>query len=129
MTALTGAEAAWIREQVWTKAMRKTFTEVPGHYLACACQYGPTGHCRAGGHRNCRAAKPQPHQETYVCGRDGRVLYNADFYEHPTLTATGGHLQRAAYVWLADRICRWRCPCDCHAGGAQLELFDLAVAS
>ncbi|WP_275040813.1 hypothetical protein [Nocardiopsis salina] len=26
-------------------------------------------------------------------------------------------------VWLADRVCRWRCACECHAGPEQLDLF------
>jgi hypothetical protein len=23
---------------------------------------------------------------------------------------------RTPMVWLADRACRWRCPCECHQG-------------
>ena len=34
---MTYAEAAWVREYVWTKAMRATFAQVPAIYSKCPC--------------------------------------------------------------------------------------------
>lgn len=43
-------------------------------------------------------------------------------YEHPSPSATGAHHTSTAQVWLADRVCRWVCDCECHQGG-QIALF------
>lgn len=109
--------AAWVREVVWTQRMRKTHSEVPDAASTCWCQAGPSGHCKADRHGKCwhNGNPPFASPETYVCGRDGTsVLAFAERFEHATTSATGPKRAQAAMVWLADRACRWRCPCGCH---------------
>lgn len=141
--------AAWVREFVWTKRMRKAFADTPGAYLHCDCQFGPSGHCKAGKHTKCWHGANEPYRspEAYVCGPDGTtVLSFAESFTHPTGSAIGPKRAAAAMVWLADRACRWRCPCDCHTSTAsapepppavpepridkpiQLDLFDALTA-
>ncbi|MDO4900856.1 DUF6248 family natural product biosynthesis protein [Actinomyces sp.] len=55
---MTNAEAAWVRERAWTKAMRKTYRSVPAVLTTCPCEYGPCGHCSAGHHTDCPYEKP-----------------------------------------------------------------------
>lgn len=68
----------------------------------CPCQWGPTGHC---------------HQDRHgTCGAHVVELPETDIW------TTG--LAPAAPVWLADRVCRWQCPCECHTDRPeQLDLF------
>ena len=115
-------DAAWIRDHVWTQAMRKQFAEVPGFYLLCACQYGPTTSCREGQHQRCHRAEPLRSDETYILKRGGIYpAYFAEPYAHKTDTsATGPQFTPAAQVWLADRVCRWVCPCDCGHDGKRV---------
>lgn len=140
--------AAWVREFVWTNRMRKAFADTPGAYQHCACQAGPSGHCNADRHTKCWHAdnEPQRSPEAYVCGTDGTsVLMFAEPFTHPTGSATGAKRTSHAQVWLADRACRWRCPCDCHTGApvtpepppaaeppidkpVQLDLFDVLAS-
>lgn len=121
--------AEWVRDHVWTAAMRRTYRTVPGLTSRCACECGPSSHCTNGRHDQCGRATPLPSVETFICGPDGEtVACFAEPYEHPTPTATGPRRTYAAQVWLADRVCAWRCPCDCHAapvtpGPVQLDLL------
>lgn len=127
---MTPDEAAWVREHVWTQAMRKTHREVPLYAHTCACQSGLTSWCQHGQCDRCHRGTPQPGPAGYVCGGGGgqTVLGFAEPYEHPTLSATGWHKSYDAMFWLADRICRWLCPHDCHDGVGQGSLFDLEGA-
>jgi hypothetical protein len=110
----TAERAAWIRDKVWPAAMRKTHRAVPRFYLMCACQHGLTSYCKTDQHEQCHRADPQAHHDGYITNRRDQVLYLTEAYEHPTTSATGPHYERAAMVWLADRVCRWVCPCTCH---------------
>lgn len=119
--------AEWVREHVWSGRMRETFREVPGFYLACACQYGLTTLCRIGKHDECHRATPLPDNETSVLDSAERQRYFKKPYRHLVRTsATGPQRTRDALVWLADRVCRWLCPCECHLAGKQMDLFALA---
>ena len=110
-------QAAWVREHVWTGAMRKTYREVPGFYLACACQSGLSHYCTHGACGKCHRAEPgPPSYEDLICDRTGSYpVHMAEPYEHPTQTITGPRRLRDAMVWHADRTCRWICPHTCHA--------------
>jgi hypothetical protein len=60
---------------------------------------------------------PLPRLETSICGPRGGVVGFKEPYRHLSVSATGWHPTTAAMVWLADRTCRWACPCDCaHPG-------------
>lgn len=114
---MTPDEAAWVRENAWTGAMRKTFREVPGFYLTCACQWS-NGPCNPSSgppwHDTCHLGTPIPDYETIIGTRGGvGVAAFAQPYRYPTASATGWHPSHLAMVWLADRACRWACPCDC----------------
>lgn len=127
---MTPAEAAWIREHVWTPAMRKARAEMASR---CACQYGPTAHCLAGRHAQCGRGTPLPGPIGYVTDNADGVLGFAAPYEHPHETATGRHPTALAMVWYADRLCAWVCPCVCHARAPRMvpaddALFCLEVA-
>lgn len=115
MAAMTDTEAAQVRELAWTQGMRKTFSDTPGFYRACACQAGRTWHCAHGSHSSCHRAMPLRSIEAYIVGRGGGVAHLPEEYQHPTDTsAIGPRTTAAAQVWLADRVCRWVCPCECH---------------
>jgi hypothetical protein len=121
---MSEATAARIRAQVWTPAMRKTYRDVPDAFHTCACQSGASQWCQEGKHARCHRGEPLPDYETLLCRRGGE--YPATFPEpftHPTPSATGARRSQLAMVWLADRVCRWVCPCTCHAEapGEQLE--------
>jgi hypothetical protein len=116
MVTMTQDAAAWVREHVWTPAMRKTYREVPAFYSTCDCQFGATQWCQTGRHDRCHRAEPLVSCATMILRRGG--LYPASFTEeftHPTPSATGPVTTSLAQVWLADRRCRWVCPCECHA--------------
>lgn len=127
MTAtMTPEQAEWVRDHVFTKPMRKCYAETPGYYTMCACQSGMTTWCDTGVHHRCHRATPLPRHEGFVDTRGGvHVAYFTADYEHPTLTATGRFPTRLAQVWLADRVCRWVCPCPCHSAPAAPEQLDL----
>lgn len=126
---MPAGHAEWIRGHAWTPKMRKTYAEVPGAYTACACEYGTTSHCQGGRHDQCHRAIPMPVHEGFVCGPTGvEVLAFKAPYQHPTETAVGRRCGFEAHVWLADRVCRWQCPCGCHQApplAVQLDLFPL----
>jgi hypothetical protein len=112
-------DVAWIRANVWTQAMRKEHQSVPDFARTCPCQGGKTGWCQRGTARSCArcVGVVVVSPETYVTDKRGYVL-----------SFEGGV---DAEVWLADRACRWRCPCECHSTPVpepvQLTLFDLAT--
>lgn len=91
--------AAWVRTYAWTAKMRNTFADVPGHYLRCGCDGGLTGHCEAGRHGKCSAGEARATVEGWITTSSCTVI-----------DPVGGQ------VWLADRTCRYRCPCVCHDG-------------
>lgn len=128
---MTSEEAAWVRANVWTQAMRKTDRECPRYFHTCACQSGLTSFCQHGQCGQCHRATPQRNAEAMICGRGGtQPVYFAEPYKHRTdIYATDPRFERVALVWLADRVCRWVCPHDCHDGVGQGSLFDLAVSA
>ena len=113
--------------------MRRTHRTVSGLTALCACQFGPSAHCRHDRHGQCGRATPLADVETFICGPDGEtVLTFLEPFEHPTDTATGPYRTYTAQVWLADRVCRWVCSCDCHTAAAvpvavQDALFEVAA--
>lgn len=96
--------AAWIRERVWTNGMRKLFAAAPSSYLNCACQSGIAYSCNNGQHNRCARGEPLRQQETAVRLSDGM---------RPAIGASD--------VWLADRVCVWRCKCSCHTSSETAE--------
>lgn len=119
-------EAAWVRAEVWTSAMRKTHRECPGFYARCGCQSGLTHWCQIGQHDRCHRATPQRTEATVIVSRSGSPAHFRAYYEHPSdISATGPHREQTALVWLADRVCRWLCPCTCHAEPGPPEQLDL----
>ncbi|WP_449060612.1 DUF6248 family natural product biosynthesis protein [Planomonospora algeriensis] len=120
-------QAKWIRAHVWTQTMRNTHRHVPRAAASCSCQSGPSGWCLGGQHGRCQATSGLPHPETYITLKNETVVSFAVPYEHPTFSAVGAHRQAFAQVWLADRTCRYVCPCLCHTappGPVQLDLLD-----
>jgi hypothetical protein len=127
---LTAAD--WIAANV----LRQTrTTEDIERARSCACQIGICGRCGMGDHHECstpRLLDPTDQigggrpfgnaavglAEGYLCNRAGQVV-----------TYRGAYV----YVMLADRTCRWRCPCPqgCAAGTSlrpvQLDLFAAAA--
>lgn len=114
---MTPAEAAWVRENVWTPSMRKQFSELPGFYLTCACQHkGPCLNGRdPGRHQRCHVGRHGlPRFEAMIDTRGGHGVAAFTMpYRYPTASATGWRHERLAMVWLAGRTCRWACTCDC----------------
>jgi hypothetical protein len=100
--------AAWIRENAWTPRQRQVHHDVPQAATTCACQAGPTGHCSGTQHGRCTGAL-MPTCETYLCDRSGTVVVS-----YPGDTKPRHARGSTVRVWLADRVCRYRCPCTCH---------------
>ncbi|SNS80592.1 Lsr2 family protein [Actinomadura mexicana] len=109
---MTDADAAWIRDNVWPPAMRRTFGEVPGFFVACACQYSGA-ECRHGDRCHRREPLTLPLGAVFQRGGEHAAIH-PEPYRHPTPTATGPKRTRHAQVWYADRTCRWVCDCECH---------------
>lgn len=107
--------AAWVRTHVWTPAIRRDWTL---GLDACVCQRGLSRECRAGDCGACPGRTGYPHPETYVTTPRGGVADLPGEYVHPTPSASGAHRVRHAQVWLADRVCRWACPHECHTAAA-----------
>lgn len=123
--------AAWIRDHAWPPRMRNTFLTAVGFYSSCLCQNGRSHNCANGRHGRCPGTLTGFH--TIIGRPDGTVAEFPAPYEHPTDSATGPQHEHAALVWLADRVCRWQCPCDCHTAPApskpvQLGLFAEVTA-
>lgn len=106
-------EAAWVRDNAWTKTMRQTYQQVPAHFTHCACQLGICGACSSGRHKHCphKQYAPFPSPECYITTKRQQVLAIPGGFVHPERTATGWHRGGAAMVWLVDRRCVWVCPC------------------
>jgi hypothetical protein len=111
---LTSEIAAAIRA-TWPKTMRQTYAETPGFFTHCACQYGTTPPCQKGRHDRCGRAEPLRSTETSICRKNFTVTNLPEPYQNPSdVSTTGPGRTRIAQVWLADRVCRWQCTCDCH---------------
>lgn len=128
--------------------MRQQFKELPGFYLTCACQHnGPCLNAKdPGRHNRCHVGRHPLYQyETMIRTRYGTAAFREP-YRYPTASATVWRHEHIAFVWLADRRCRWACACDCghpredlaHAPGRNpmrpvtydlVPRFDLAGAS
>lgn len=123
---MTPAEGEWVRANAWTRAMRK---EGADWRTACACQYMPTTYCTTGQHDRCHRATPSPPSwEALICDKTGIYpVYHAEPNRYPTPSLTGPKRERVAQVWLADRMCRWRCGCSCHSAPARAryEIVEL----
>lgn len=124
---MTPAEAAWVREFVWRGHQQVADLD----YVAqCRCQWGISADCKAGNCDRCGAGVPRA--ETYIRDRQGRITHLAELPKHPAMTALGPSHTRAAQVWLADRTCRWICPCPHHTASApftQDALFAIPTPS
>ncbi|MFI6485220.1 DUF6248 family natural product biosynthesis protein [Nonomuraea sp. NPDC050663] len=115
---MTPVEASWVRKHAWTQAMRRCWKDTPAYYSSCSCQYGECVSCRDGKHRHCSRGYALRRTETMITDRRGRALYLPDYYTHPSnVSATGPARTNVAQVWLADRTCRWLCPCPCRSIG------------
>lgn len=119
---MSAAEAREVRKLAWTGGMRKTYRDTPRAFISCACRSGPSWYCGHGNCGSCHRTEPLRSCETYIVNRDGGVAYLPEDYVHPTDTsAIGPRRTSAAQVWLADRVCRWKCPCACHAPEPAVE--------
>ncbi|MFC2599128.1 MAG: DUF6248 family natural product biosynthesis protein [Actinomyces massiliensis] len=89
---MTEAEAAWVREHVWTPAIRKGKCELWIGGTHCPCQYGPCGHCAAGDHAHCPYEQANPSEDVKAWAQrqsdtcagyltDARGAVMADFWE------------------------------------------------
>ncbi|MEU4235536.1 DUF6248 family natural product biosynthesis protein [Nonomuraea sp. NPDC026600] len=115
LAPLSPAQAEWIRANAWTAQLRKEHASHPAYRATCSCQHGKTGHCDMGKCGKCERGEPLPSWETVICDRSG--IYPVHMrrpFLHPTPSATIPQRQQLAMVWLADRVCRWVCPCPCH---------------
>lgn len=117
--------AAWIRGNAWRKPMRKDYAEHAGYIHHCACQWGVTTWCEVGNHKKCVGGlKPRRTTETAITSRGGGCAVLPEPYRHLVDTsATRPKREQYALVWLADRVCRWACPCTCHSRTAYEELL------
>ncbi len=120
---MTPEQAAWVRENVLRGNRPAADLE---RDLRCRCQWGLSAKCRDGQCDRCVAGVPHP--ETYVRGLDGQITHFAELPKHEAMTVLGPCFTRAAQVWLADRTCRWLCPCPHHTPAesfAQDALFAI----
>lgn len=138
---MTASEAAWVREHVWTQRMRDHQERIVTVDLStCACEWGLCRACRRGLH-NCMHGKPLRQYETIAANRSGvDSMPFREPYEHLVDVVPAGPMEwRLPFVWLADRVCVWVCPCPpCRAAQESPErpaayervaLFDLAGAT
>lgn len=129
MKLLDDDTAAWIRDHAWTPAMRNPFLLAVGVYSTCLCQNGRSHACGRGQHKQC--PDPLRSWHTIIRRPDNTVAQFPKPYQHRTESDLGADYERSAFVWLADRVCRWQCPCNCHTAPAlstpvQLDLFAAA---
>jgi hypothetical protein len=83
-------------------------------------------HCQASRCDRCGRGAPLRSYETVICLPGDRPAFFAEPYRHRTDTsATGQRYEHLAMVWHADRVCRWICPCPCHAAPATPQQLDL----
>lgn len=126
---LTPDEAAWIRDHAWTAAMRHRHAIFPDS--ACLCQSGRSHMCANGEHDRCDLGA-LTNFHTLIRLPDDTPARFPHPYRHPTESDLGPVYERSALVWLADRVCRWQCPCGCHTAPpepvqpVQLDLFGVA---
>ncbi|MFB9891537.1 DUF6248 family natural product biosynthesis protein [Planobispora takensis] len=110
---MTEAQAAWVREHVWTETMRRVQETHPGFYTVCFCQRGPCAQCTGGDHERCRFPKPLFSREGMIASRTGAApACFAQPYAHRTRDGAP-QPTTVAQVWLADRVCCWVCTCEC----------------
>jgi len=125
---VTPDDATWVRAHAWPGWLHTQWRHNPDHVTTCGCQWGPTGHCGRSRHAECWFATGRPGAdhgpsavvETWIATSRGEVA------GVPGVTGR---------VWLADRVCRWRCPCTCHdpalerrpGAAVQLDLFNLST--
>lgn len=126
----TPDEAAWIRDHAWTAAMRHRHAIFPDS--ACLCQSGRSHMCANGEHDRCDLGA-LTNFHTLIRLPDDTPARFPHPYRHPTESDLGPVYERSALVWLADRVCRWQCPCGCHTAPpepvqpVQLDLFGAAL--
>ncbi|MDF5758586.1 DUF6248 family natural product biosynthesis protein [Spongiactinospora sp. TRM90649] len=116
---MTPEQAAWVREHAWTTPMRKNLRDTPAFYTTCHCQAGLSHWCspEVDQHARCHRGSPLTTWEGLICDRTGvHPVRFAEPFDHPTAPGAAGEprRERLAVVWLADRVCRWICPCTCH---------------
>ncbi|WP_433235400.1 DUF6248 family natural product biosynthesis protein [Streptosporangium sp. CA-135522] len=110
---MTEEAAAWIRQHVWTDGMRRVEYEVrPGFYTRCGCQRDVCHQCRCGVHERCNAIPRQSHEGMIADKTGTHPACFKEPYKHVTVDGAPRPTV-VAQVWLADRICRWACRCDC----------------
>lgn len=128
------ADADWIATQVLS---RKLDTDDIARARSCACQHGICGRCSMGDHHECTT--PRLLDPTIPIGTADRRFRNAAIASPEGYLCTRAgqivtHRGAYVYVMLADRTCRWRCPCPqgCATGASlrpvQLDLFASAGA-
>jgi hypothetical protein len=121
--------AAWIREHVWPRDLQIRYVNLPDRVLNCACEIDMIRHAHPGEHCGCqRYSDPfAPVWETEIRGWRGHRRAVSQ-YTHETRFPHAAFRVYEPMVWLADRVCRPRCSCDCHrhhnaAPGGQTSLF------
>lgn len=98
---MTPEQAAWVRENVLSRHMRDSFDP------RCACQKGLSAPCRRGDHDQCAHHK---HAAYYARGEAETHLQRGS---SSWSVCWPGFI--SVDIWLADRVCAWRCPCAaCH---------------
>jgi hypothetical protein len=100
---MTGPEAAWVREYVFTSKMRAEYNFQPRRFTGCPCEQPAFVVCENGNHDRC-PRKLEPSPETY--------LYRPQDLEE----TTGIRYVQVVPVWRVGRPCRPRCGCGCHSG-------------
>lgn len=133
---MTPEHAAWVRAAVLEPL------SIPVPSPRCPCLGGTYVSCRRGDHEACPVA-----DDTSIWGRLGEVetlIYRAGGQPAKALEALyrremSPRSNHIALVWIADRVCRWKCLCGCHApapksetvprtpGLIELPLFDLTL--
>ncbi|MEU6033958.1 hypothetical protein ABZ801_00965 [Actinomadura sp. NPDC047616] len=109
---MSETEAAWVREQVWTSAMRRAHAEVPGYLGECPCEY--QARCPHGEQCTRREPLARPIGVILRPGGEQAACFPEPF-AHPTPTAVGPQRTAEAQIWYADHTCRWVCTCECHS--------------
>ncbi|MEV4749021.1 DUF6248 family natural product biosynthesis protein [Streptosporangium sp. NPDC049248] len=110
---MSPVEAAWVQAHVWTDGMRRVESLAwPGFYTRCECQRTRCYQCDRGKHEQC-SGMPRQAREGMIADKSGTgPACFRESYQHRTID--GPPLATVvAQVWLADRICRWACRCDC----------------
>ena len=114
---MTPTEAAWVRAHAWPQWMRDE------HASGAAALRDPrpasSWWCGRGRCSECAPYRPAA-PETYIRTRGGHIARMAAPYAHPARLATGREAIAEASVWLADRVCPWRCACTCGHDRAEI---------